>query len=128
MSQPFDGQQGLILVAAEVIGPAGTGRLTLALDTGATQTLINTSLLVALGYDPAMSTERLKVTTGSGVEFAPLLSVQRLTALGQSRINLPVLAHTLPPTAKVDGLLGLNFLRETTLTIDFKAGSLRLDP
>jgi len=127
MSHYFDSKQGLIIVAANVTGPRGAALLHLALDTGATRTVINTTLLMALGYDPALSTDRVEITTGSGIEFAPLLTAERLTALGHSKINLPVLAHTLPSTAKVDGLLGLDFLRGTNLTIDFKNGSLRLD-
>jgi len=127
MSQQFDGNQGLIIVPAQLTGPTGSALLKLALDTGATRTVINTALLATLGYDPALSTDCTEVTTGSGVELAALVSVQSLTALGAFRANFTVLAHTLPPSAKVDGLLGLNFLRETTLTIDFKTGSLRLD-
>ena len=36
MSVPFDPQQGLIIVRAELWGPNGSGVLRLALDTGAT--------------------------------------------------------------------------------------------
>jgi len=51
------------------------------------------------------------MTTGSGVEYAPLLLVRRVEALGQGRTDFPVVAHTLPPSASVDGLLGLDFFR-----------------
>lgn len=68
----------------------------------------------------------MQLTTGSGVEFAPLVKVQRIVALGQERFDLPVLAHTLPPTAAIDGLLGLDFLREQLLEIDFRRGILSL--
>src|SRR5438477_7656587 len=105
MSQEFDRNQGLIIVATRVTGPMGSAVLNLALDTGATRTLINTPLLMTLGYDPTISDDRTEITTGSGVEFAPLVNVQSVTALGLSKVNLSVLAHTLPPTAKVDGLL-----------------------
>jgi hypothetical protein len=36
------------------------------------------------------------------------------------------IAHTLPPTAPVDGLLGLDFVRSQQLTIDFRAGQIEL--
>jgi hypothetical protein len=52
--------------------------------------------------------------------------LQRLTALGQERFGFPVLGHTLPPSAGVDGLLGLDFFRGLCLTIDFRAGQLHL--
>ncbi|OHB79351.1 MAG: hypothetical protein A2V98_10035 [Planctomycetes bacterium RBG_16_64_12] len=126
MSFSFDAQQGLVVVRAERTGPSGIAVVRLALDTGATRTLINASLLVAVGYDPAASLERAEVTTGSGVEFAALISVSRIVALGRELSDLPVLAHTLPPSAGVDGVLGLDFLRGQLLTIDFVNGRLTL--
>jgi predicted aspartyl protease len=124
MSFAFDGKRGLVLVGAEVTGPAGIAVLRLALDTGATKTMINTAMLVAVGYDPAVAPERVEVTTGSAVEFAPLISISKLVSLGQERSDFSVLAHTLPPSAGVDGVLGLDFLRGQVLTINFRSGKL----
>ena len=84
MSYSFNARHGLILVRAEVFGPHGTGTLTLALDTGATTTTINTGLLLAMGYDPSLAAERVEMTTGSGVEYAPRLAVVRIVALDKS--------------------------------------------
>ena len=36
------------------------------------------------------------------------------------------MAHTLPAGALVSGLLGLDFLRDQVLTIDFRAGQVTL--
>ena len=127
MSFPFDSQQGLILVRVELWGPAGSAVLRLALDTGATFTVVNIGMLVALGYDPALISDRIQVTTGSGVEFVPRVPLDKLIALGQKRIEFPVLGHTLPPSTGVDGLLGLDFFRGCNLTIDFRAGQVALD-
>jgi len=124
MSFSFDPQQGLVIVRAELSGPAGRGILRLALDTGATSSLINFSLLVATGYDPALSRDRVEITTGSGVEFAPRLTLNKLAALGQTFVDFPVLAHTLPSSAGVDGLLGLDFFRKRKLTLNFRRGRL----
>ena len=126
MSFPFDPQRRLIIVGAELWGPNGSGVLQLALDTGATWTVVNVGMLVALGYDPALAPDRVQVTTGSGIEFAPSVILDRVFALGHVRSEFPVLAHTLPPSAGVDGLLGLDFLREQSLTIDFRAGQVTL--
>jgi predicted aspartyl protease len=123
----FNPQRGLIVVRAELTGPSGSGVLQLALDTGATTTLVNVAMLVAIGYNPALSADRVRVTTGSGVEFAPRVELQRLTVLGQERYGLHMLGHTLPPSSGVDGLLGLDFFRGLRLTVDFRAGQLRLD-
>ena len=126
MSVSFDADEGLVVVPVQLTGPTGLAILRLALDTGATRTLINTSLLVAVGYDPAASPDRKEVTTGSGVEFAALVEVMKMVALGREWNHFPVLAHTLPPSAGVDGVLGLDFLRRSILTVDFQRGRVDL--
>jgi predicted aspartyl protease len=126
MSVRFQPDEGLVLVRAELYGSIGTSRLLLALDTGATRTAVNVARLVSVAYDPALSPDRVQVTTGSGVEFAPRVGVARLEALDQHRLNFPLLAHTLPPSTGVDGLLGLDFLRGLLLTVDFRAGEITL--
>ena len=126
MTFSFDPRKGLIVVHAELWGPAGSAVLQLALDTGATGTLVNVGLLVAIGYDPALVPERFQVTTGSGVEFVPRITLDKIMALGQERTAFPVLGHTLPPSAGVDGLLGLDFFRSQILTLDFQAGETTL--
>ncbi|HEX5727570.1 MAG TPA: retropepsin-like aspartic protease [Longimicrobiaceae bacterium] len=126
MSVSFDPRRGLVVVRAELEGPSGRAILRLALDTGATSTVVNAALLVSIGYDPALAPERVQITTGSGVEFAPRLTVSRVVALGQAREGFPILCHTLPPSSNVDGLLGLDFFRQRTLTIDFRVGQVEL--
>ncbi|MGA2772292.1 MAG: retropepsin-like aspartic protease [Bryobacteraceae bacterium] len=126
MSSSFNPGRGLIVIGAELDGPSGSAILRLALDTGATSTLVNVAMLVAIGYDPALAADRVQVTTGSGVEFAPRIELKRLAALGQELFGFPVLGHTLPPSAGVDGLLGLDFCRGLRLTIDFRSGQLHL--
>ena len=126
MTFPFDPQQGLIVVPAELWGPTGSVVLRLALDTGATATLVNIAMLVGIGYDPALAPTRVQVTTGSGVEYVPRVTLSHIRALGQERVDFGVLGHTLPPSAGVDGLLGLDFLRGQNLTVDFRAGRVNL--
>lgn len=63
----FNGKRGLIIIGAELIGPSGSIVLRLALDTGATATMVNVGLLTVIGYDPALAPDRVEVTTGSGV-------------------------------------------------------------
>ena len=84
-------------------------------------------MLVLLGYDPALEVERVQVTTGSGVEFVPRVTISKIVALGQERAGFSLLAHTLPPSAAVDGLLGLDFFRDHRLVIDFKSGNIQID-
>jgi predicted aspartyl protease len=126
VSRSFDPEHGLIVIEAEVFGPSGSIVLRLALDTGATATMLNVAPLTAIGYDPSLASERVQVTTGSGVEFAPRMMVAQIQAMGRERSGFPVLAHTLPPSASVDGLLGLDFLRGQVLEVDFRRGSISI--
>lgn len=126
MSHPFDPSHGPILVRAEVTGPERSLALQLILDTGATTRLLSDAVLAALGYDPASVTDRVRMTTGSLVTAVPKVVLTRLTALGRHRFAFPALAHTLPVGASVHGLLGLDFLRDGALTIDFRSGRITL--
>jgi hypothetical protein len=83
-------------------------------------------MLTAIGYEPNLIKNRVQVTTGSGVASAPKVIVQQIDALSQTRTSFPVLAYTLPPSAGIDGLLGLDFVRSYTLTIDFRTGRITL--
>ena len=95
MNFPFNPSGGLIVVFAELTGPTRTTIARLALDTGATGTLINSGILAHIGHIPAPSDEHTEVTTGSGVEFVPRILLQRIHTLGQVREHFPVLCHTL---------------------------------
>ncbi|MCH8294760.1 retroviral-like aspartic protease family protein [Candidatus Poribacteria bacterium] len=98
----------------------------LALDIGATNTVVNVGMLTAIGYDPALAPDRFQVTTASGIEFVPRIIVNKMTALGQEKRNFPVLCHTLPSSAGIDGLLGLDFFRGLKLIVDFRNGQIIL--
>jgi hypothetical protein len=126
MTFPFNPQQGLIVVTATLEGPTVSSALRLALHTGATDTAVDARLLRAAGYDPAKAPTQVEVTMGGGIVYVPVLTVSKLTALGHVRTLFPILAHTLPPSAGVDGVLGLDFLRGQALTIDFRAGQITL--
>ena len=126
MSEAFNPRSGPILVEAEVAGPLGKAGARLILDTGATTSSLNRTLLRSVGYDPDAPTATVRVATGSLVTTVPVLALNRLSALGKHAIGLRVLAHDLPLEAAVDGQLGLDFLRDQVLTIDFRAGRLGL--
>ena len=126
MSQAFDSTRALIVVRARLQGPTRDVGLNLALDTGASQTMVNVLPLTLAGYLLDAATEHVEITTGSGVAYAPRLPVSRIGALGQEKTEFPVLAHTLPPSAGIDGLLGLDFMQERTLRVDFRRSMVSL--
>jgi len=127
MSFTFDPTDGPIFVLAQLWGKEADLAVHLALDTGATASVLGWETVVLLGYDPAATETRVQITTGSGIEFAPRVSIDKIEALGKERLNFPVLCHTLPPSAGVDGLLGLDFLRGYRLVLDFRTGTLSLE-
>jgi predicted aspartyl protease len=126
VSFSFNPVRGLIRVRVELSGPIGNTAVYLALDTGATATLIGLDPLRLAGYDATSAGQQMQITTGSGVAQAHRMPVTSLTALGQTRANFPVVAHNLPPRASVDGVLGLDFFRDQVLTIDFVKGEIIL--
>ena len=122
----FDPKASSIIVRAVVEGEIAR-IVTLILDTGSSFTHLPWRVLQAIGYDPGTSKERVKVVTPSGVELPPKVKVKRIRALGKSVEDVEVLCHDLPPEAKVDGLLGLNFLRNFNIAIRFKDGVIEID-
>jgi hypothetical protein len=126
VSFSFNPSRGQILIDASVSGPPGQAALRLILDTGATTSLVRATILVALGYDPDASPDHVNVAMGNGLQIIPRVAVTRLSALGQHRLAVPVLAHSLPPSVGIDGRLGLDSLRGTVLTVDSDSGLITL--
>jgi predicted aspartyl protease len=126
VSFPFRRDERLILVDAKVRGPKGELVLRFALDTGASETLITTENMLNLGYGPAMASDWIEVTTATKNERAPVIAVDLIESIGIGKTGFGVLSHPLPTGAMIDGLLSLDFLRGSILTIDFRAGTLTL--
>ncbi len=126
MTTPFRSDKGLIILIAQLHGPKGSIPARLALDTGATSTVINQAPLVYVGYDPSVAAERTQVTMGGSVEYSAILHIDRLEAPGETRESLRIVAHTLPPSASMEGVLGLDFFRDRRLIIDFTIGTFDL--
>ena len=96
------------------------------LDTGASFVVLPWWIATGLGLkiDPKNLTI---TTTASSVENVPLTSIPRVTILDKTVNNVPCIVKDLPPEAGVDGLLGLSFLRNFHLSLDFNKGILRLE-
>jgi len=114
-----------IMVTAR-INDAGSARL--MLDTGAARTLVNPSVLNALGvsYANALRTSLKGVTGEAEVETVRLDSIE----VGGARYGpLLVISHdTGFGPQKGDGLLGRDYLDNFTITIDNAAGLVTLTP
>ena len=123
----FDPKSNLIVLRASVEGRTDRSPyLPMALDTGASLTVIPWEVADMLGFDPAKSRRRVRFMTGSGVELAPVVVVGAMEVLGVRLNHVPVLCHDLPQGSLVDGLLGLSFLKHCHLSVDFHRGLLDL--
>ncbi len=127
MTFRFNPRAHLIVVPARLYRGGRVEVLRLALDTGATRTLISSSVAISLGYEPSRARDRARILTGSGALSVPMLEIEKIEALGKEATDARILCHTLPSQTAIDGVLGLDFLRGGRLTIDFRAGLLSLD-
>jgi hypothetical protein len=125
-SFPFRPKHGPVVVHAQITGPARSAGVKLILDIADTTTVIDLSALSQLGFDPTQPVGYTQLATGSAVGTAPVFVLTRFSALGQHRFGFRVVGHTLPQVANVDGLIGLDFLHNQVLTLDFRIGQITL--
>ena len=75
----------------------------MALDTGATYTIIPWDIAEAIGYEPAYSRKKVTIITASGAEKAPLIVVDRMSVFGREVEGVECVVHDLPETSRIDG-------------------------
>jgi clan AA aspartic protease (TIGR02281 family) len=120
----LDPNAPIIIVSVEIGGESGSKLVDMALDTGATYVMIPWQVAEALGHDPAVSTRRVNLTTASSVEIAPLITLRWVRALDQEFTDVDAACHDLPPGSRVQGLLGLSFLKYFDVDLHFLRGVL----
>jgi len=101
-------------------------KIRMALDTGATYTMVPWKTAEILGLEPELSKERIEIITASGVEKTPLVTLKSIVVLGKRIEGVEAVVHDLPPKSYVDGLLGVKSLVELKLKIDFSEGILEV--
>ena len=122
-------EEPAIILKVEIFGEKESRTIDMALDTGSTYSIIPWHVAEGLGYDPAVSRKRATLITASSVEAVPLITVRAIKALGMGARSTDVACHDLPPGSRVEGLLGLSFLKHFNINIHFKQRELELkDP
>lgn len=116
-----------IILKGRLRGPAAEAQVRLLLDTGATWTLIRPRVLDKVGIDLQRVEESRPITTVSGVARTSVVTTSGLAILGVLRESFKVVTYDLPPSAPIDGLLGLDFLVDLRLTLDMRAGELTVE-
>ncbi len=116
----------LLLTKAAVAGPLGVKVLRLLVDTGSVHTILPVEVLESIGCSPAVSTEHVRLITGSGYLIVPQVQTSWFQCLGQKVDQKMVIAHTLPFGSLVDGLLGMDFLRRLQARILINEGLIEI--
>jgi clan AA aspartic protease (TIGR02281 family) len=121
----FDTKASVIILDVLLEGKGNSKQMIrMALDTGATYTMIPWDTAEMLGLEPELSKERIEIITASGVENAPLVNLKSMVVLGKRIEGIQFVVHNLPMKSYVDGLLGLTSLVQLRLRIDFYKGLL----
>jgi clan AA aspartic protease (TIGR02281 family) len=123
----FDPHAPVIVLSVTTEGEDIEKMIEMALDTGATYTMIPWEVAEVLGYDPGASRDRVPLITASGVEKVPLITLKSISVLGKDADNVQTVVHNLPEKSYVDGLLGLSFLRRFKICLNFQNGVLEIE-
>jgi len=96
-------------------------------DTGAAETIIVPGILDGLGYNPRDGEAITVMRSAVGHEPGYLIRVERFAALRHQSRNLRVHAQDLPDGWNIDGLVGLNFLRQFNYEVRSEEGRIRVE-
>ncbi len=111
-------ESGLILVNIEIDAKF---ELKMILDTGATNTTIDSNALYLLGYDLKDCIGTVDIETANGIIETEVFEINSFESLGLTKTNFQIqvydfLAHGI--FSDYNGLLGLDFLEGTKFCID----------
>ncbi len=120
-------EDDVIIVNASV---EGKFKFRLALDTAATHTTIDSSVLYFSGYELKNSKGEKEIETSNGIIVVETFDVEKLECLGIIKTNFEVqvydfLAHGI--TSDYDGVIGLNFLKDFKFCIDIVKREISVD-
>jgi hypothetical protein len=122
MNFPFkrEPENGLIVINIEIDGKF---ELKMVLDTGATNTTIDSNALYLLGYDLKDNIGTVEIETANGIIETEVFEIGSFCSLGQTKSKFQIqvydfLAHGI--FSDYNGLLGLDFFESNKLCIDNK--------
>jgi hypothetical protein len=122
VKQTFNSATGLILVEAEISGPAARAGTTSVPDTGATITPLNPNILRSDGYEPDASNESVRMVTGATIEFVPRLMVARSSTRFRTTRSATLMRRSIPNQP----LMFTNFLFRHRLIVARRAVGIAL--
>ena len=116
--ETFNLEGKLITLSVIVEADCITKDFRFIVDTGTKSTIIDEDAARAMWLTRANSKEvQIRGVTGSGTAYEH--RIDAISALGVTKRDFNILEHPMPEDAGADGLLGLDFFENTSLTIDF---------
>ena len=94
---------------------------TLALDTGASNTVIDLAALILLGYEVKDSLRMVEFETAKGSLNAYVFKVKEISALGIKRTDMKICSYDFFNNnifSEMHGVLGLDFFKDCKFCID----------
>ena len=118
---------GKLLITRAAIGDKdGTRIVRLMVDTGSSYTILPLDPLEAIGSNPSIAKDKVRILTASGLIVAPTVRVGWINCLGHRTPHFRVTAYTLPFGIFVDGLLGMDLLMKIGAVIHTAEGMIEV--
>jgi hypothetical protein len=126
--RPFDPHAEAIWIEAVLEGiDGGAHALIFVLDPGTSETIVERRIAEKVGLDESRSLGPARYRGASGIQEGYYVEAPGLTVLGRPVRAFRVAACPFEDDLETDGLLGLDYLRNTVLTLDFKRGRVTLE-
>lgn len=109
---------GLLMAEAQVNNDF---TLSLAIDTGATHTTIDSNILHIMGFDEKVKSGTTMIENGNGIVMTSKYIIYNLKMLGITKLDFEVQAYDFLShgiLSEYDGVIGLDFLRSFHFCID----------
>ena len=128
MTTPFrrEPESGLIIISIEIDDKY---EFKMVLDTGATNTTIDSNALYLLGYDLKDNIGIVEIETANGIIETEVFEIDSFSSLGRTKNRFQIqvydfLAHGI--FSDYNGLLGLDFFEGTKFCIDTKRNTINI--
>ena len=100
--------------------------ISLVLDTGATISGISENIAVELGYDPSQLDRFEEFATAGGTQKLPMVTVSQIDIAGSKYKDFTLLCNRYFDDNYIDGVLGLDFLINYDILINFTDGYIQI--
>lgn len=114
-------EDDLIVIPVKI----GNSLVDFVLDTGASHTFVDFGILIKEGYRLNDTRGIVAVETANGIIYANKFVVEVIDGLGISKDNFEVTSYIFDdPESNFKGVIGLDFIGENEICINFKEGNL----